>query len=134
MSSSSVSEKRFTAVEIEEEYDTFRDDIYMWQQTFDKSKSNEDNVIKFPKRVVEECLSKEQKSITLIYEEDVKSYECDIETMNDGSNEKYISKAWFQCVEEMGVKDGAKLLFTAQNPPENMDLPPTKMYVYVIEF
>ncbi|PNX91778.1 hypothetical protein L195_g047912, partial [Trifolium pratense] len=45
MSSSSVSEKKFTAVEIEEEYDTFRDDIYMWQQTFDKSKSNEDNVI-----------------------------------------------------------------------------------------
>ncbi|GAU15660.1 hypothetical protein TSUD_109180 [Trifolium subterraneum] len=133
MSSSSVSAKGDTAVEIEG--NSFpKDDIYLWQQTFYKSKSNEEKIIKFPKRVVEQCLSKEQKSIILIFEEKIKSYECDIETVNDGSNEKYISKAWFQCVEEMGLKDGDKLLFAVQNPPENLDLPPTEMYVYVLDF
>ncbi|MCI27345.1 hypothetical protein A2U01_0048543, partial [Trifolium medium] len=44
MSSSSVSEKGDTAVEIEGN-NIFKDDIYMWQQTFYKSKSNEENVI-----------------------------------------------------------------------------------------
>jgi hypothetical protein len=59
-----------------------------------------------------------------------KSYECDIETVNDGSNEKFVSKAWFKCLEDMGLKDGDKLLFTVQPPP----IGPKDMYVYRLEF
>ncbi|KAK2426342.1 hypothetical protein QL285_025025 [Trifolium repens] len=105
-----------------------KDDCYMWQQTV--SKSNEDNVIKFPKRVVEQCLLKDQKLITLIDEANNKSYECEIETVNDGSNEKFVSKEWFKCFEDMGLKDGDKLLFTVQPPP----IGPKEMYVILLEF
>jgi hypothetical protein len=70
-------------------------------------------------------LAKDQQSIKLVDEENSKTYECDIETVNGGNNEKFIGKGWFKCVEDMGLKDGAELLFTIDNPPKDM-------YVYRI--
>ncbi|GAU33563.1 hypothetical protein TSUD_143550 [Trifolium subterraneum] len=81
--------------------------------------------MEFPKRVVEQCLLKEQKWITLMDESNNKSYECVVESVNGGSNEKYVAKGWFECLEDMGLKDGDELLFVVENPP-------AKMFVYLL--
>ncbi|CAJ2673036.1 unnamed protein product [Trifolium pratense] len=99
--------------------------VFMWEQTVCKYEGEGHGVIEFPKHVVEQCLLKDQKLITLIDETNNKSYECDVETVNGGSNEKYVAKGWFECLEDMGLKDGDKLLFVVENPP-------TKMYVHLL--
>ncbi|CAJ2628353.1 unnamed protein product [Trifolium pratense] len=88
----------------------------MWEQTVCKYEGEGHGVIEFPKRVVEQCLLKDRKLITLIDETNNKSYECDVETVNGGSNEKYVAKRWFECLEDMRLKDGDKLLFVVENP------------------
>ncbi|MCH88225.1 transcriptional factor B3 [Trifolium medium] len=101
--------------------------IFMWQQTIKKYEGDGHGVIEFPDHVVEQCLLKEHKLITLIDEQNSKSYECEIETVNGGSNKKYVAKGWFKYLEEVGLNDGEKVLFNVDNPPKNM-------YVYRLDF
>ncbi|XP_045794739.1 uncharacterized protein LOC123889442 [Trifolium pratense] len=96
--------------------------VFMWEQTVCKYEGEGYGI---PKRVVDQCLLKDQKLITLIDETNNKSYECDVETVNGGLNEKYVAKGWFECLEDMRLEDGDKLLFVVENPP-------TKMYVYLL--
>jgi hypothetical protein len=67
-------------------------------------------------------LPKDQKSIKLFDEEHSRTYDCDIETVNGGKNEKFIANGWFQCLEEMGLKDGDEVVFVCENPPKDLNV------------
>jgi hypothetical protein len=74
----------------------------------------------FPKRVVDYFALKDHEMLTLTDEKNSKSYACEIETCTGGTNEKFIGKGWFDCLEDMGLKVGDKLFFTIENPSKEM--------------
>ncbi|XP_045815814.1 uncharacterized protein LOC123923522 [Trifolium pratense] len=97
--------------------------VWVWQQTIKKHEGDGYGVIEFPEFVAMHFLTKEPRPITLIDEENSQSYECQIEIVNDGSNNKYIVKGWFKYLEEVGLDDGERVLIQVEKPPN-------KMYVY----
>ncbi|GAU14565.1 hypothetical protein TSUD_96290 [Trifolium subterraneum] len=100
--------------------------VSMWEQIIKNHEGDGHGVIEFLNYVAVQLMVNQQKTITLIDEQNAKSYDCDIESINDGSNDKYVAKGWFKYLEEIGLNDGENVLFYVEDPPK-------KMYVYRLD-
>ncbi|RHN74332.1 putative transcription factor B3-Domain family [Medicago truncatula] len=94
-------------------------DVHYWKHKVIASILDGNNVLHFPRRVAENCLYINQSKI-LLFDEDGKSYDCDVHTTSKNMHQKYIGRGWYNFVLEKDLKVGDVILFTVNNPPNQV--------------